>query len=39
MLKYYITVSFRQFMETLNQFFNLPSANKKLETCIQFSFE
>ena len=29
MLKYYITVSFRQFMKTLNQFFYLSSEKEK----------
>ena len=33
-LKYYIKVSFRQFKKTLNQFFQPPSANESLETCI-----
>ena len=38
MLKYYITVSFRQFPKTLNQFY-VPSANKNLETGILVWFE
>ena len=39
MLKYYITVSFRQFTKTLNQFFYLSSANKNEETCTHVWFE
>ena len=31
MLKYYITISLRQFTKTLNQFFYLSRANKNLE--------
>ena len=42
MLKHYITVSFRQFTKTLNQFFHSPSANENLQTlytgCIQVWF-
>ena len=38
MLKYYITVSFRQFMKTLNQFSYLSSPNENLETCMQARF-
>ena len=39
MLKYYITVWFRQFVKTLNQFFYLHSAKENVESCIQVSFE
>ena len=34
MLKYYITVSLRQFTKTLNQFFDLSRANESLEGCM-----
>ena len=34
MLKYYITVSLRQFTKTSNQFFYLSSANENLEICM-----
>ena len=34
MPKYYITVLFRQFRKTVNQFFYLSSVNEKLETCM-----
>ena len=39
MLKYYTTVSFRQFTKSLNHFFYLASANENLGTCIQVWFE
>ena len=39
MLKYYITVSFRQYTKTLNQFFYLSSENENLETCVHGWFE
>ena len=38
MLKYYITVSFRQFTKTINQFFYLSRANKNLEICMPVLF-
>ena len=38
MLKYYITVSLRQFTKTLNQFLDLSSANENLEICIPVWF-
>ena len=36
MLKYFITVSLRQFTKILNQFFDLSRANKNLEICMLF---
>ena len=39
MLKYYITVLFRQFTKTLNQYFYLSNANENMETCIPLWFE
>ena len=42
MLKYYITVSLRQFAKTLNQFFFtyiVQSAKENVESRIQVSFE
>ena len=39
MLKYFVTISFRQFTKTLNQFFYLSNANENLDTCIQVWFE
>ena len=36
MLKYFITVSLRQFTKILNQFFDLSRANKNLEICTLF---
>ena len=36
MLKYFITVSLRQFTKFLNQFFDLFRANKNLEICMLF---
>ena len=39
MLKYYITVSYRQFTKTLNIFFYLSSANENLETYVKVWFE
>ena len=39
MLQYYITVSFRQFTETLISCFYLSAENKNLETCIPVWFE
>ena len=35
MLKYYITVSFRQFTKTLNQSFYLSSENEKFGVCLK----
>ena len=39
MPNYYITVLFRQFTKTLNQFFHLSSGNENLETCIPVWFK
>ena len=39
MLKYYTKVLLRQFTKTLNQFLNLPGANKNLEICVLVLFE
>ena len=38
MLKYYITVSLRQFTKTSNQFFYLSRVNKNLEICMPVWF-
>ena len=37
-LKYYITVSLRQFTKTLNQFFDMSRVNENLELCIPVWF-
>ena len=39
MLKYYITVLFRQFTKTINQSFYLSSASENLKTCIRVWYE
>ena len=39
MIKYFITVSFRQNAKKLNKHFYLSGENQNLETCIPVSFE